>query len=121
MMESDSPDAVIKTPGDAIWWSLATVTTVGYGDIVPNTLGGRIVGVVIMFVGIAFLGTFISTLGAAFTERRLRVQQPTKRLQDSVVNTIKEKLDQLESLPPDEVALLMSLVESVCKTKLDKS
>lgn len=121
MMESGSPDAVIKTPGDAIWWSLATVTTVGYGDIVPQTLGGRIVGVAIMFVGISFLGVFISTLGAAFTERRLREARRMKGLQDSVVDSIKQKLDQLESLPADEVVLLMTLVESICKSKLNKS
>ena len=39
--------------GDALWWSLATVTTVGYGDIAPVTLIGRIVGGITMVVGIS--------------------------------------------------------------------
>ena len=41
--------------GLGIWWALQTVTTVGYGDVVPTTLAGRIIGGVVMVIGIAFI------------------------------------------------------------------
>ena len=57
---------------DAIWWSIVTLTTVGFGDISPVSLGGRLIGVVLMFFGIGVLGTFTATIAGAFVEQRLR-------------------------------------------------
>jgi voltage-gated potassium channel len=56
---------------DALWWSVVTMTTVGYGDISPQTMGGRIVGMAVMFLGIGFLGLLTATIASAFLERRL--------------------------------------------------
>jgi voltage-gated potassium channel Kch len=50
--ERRSPDANIKTASDAVWWSYVTMTTVGYGDRFPVTNAGRIVGVVLMTLGV---------------------------------------------------------------------
>ncbi|MFP4308458.1 MAG: potassium channel family protein, partial [Desulfococcaceae bacterium] len=57
--------------GDALWWSIVTLTTVGYGDISPATLGGRLVGITIMVAGIGFLGTLTATIASIFVENRL--------------------------------------------------
>ena len=57
---------------DALWWSIVTVTTVGFGDISPVSLGGRLIGVVLMFFGIGVLGMFTATIAGAFVEQRLR-------------------------------------------------
>jgi len=54
------------TIGDALWWGIVTLTTVGYGDIVPKTTAGRFCGVVIMFTGIAVLGVLAGSLSALF-------------------------------------------------------
>ena len=55
---------------DAIWWAIVTLTTVGFGDISPVSLGGRMIGVVLMFFGIGVLGTFTATIAGVFVEKR---------------------------------------------------
>ncbi len=51
---------------DAVWWSLVTLTTVGYGDLCPITFGGRIIGALTMVLGIGTFGVFISLIGSSF-------------------------------------------------------
>jgi voltage-gated potassium channel len=62
---------------DALWWSLVTMTTVGYGDLYPVTGLGRAVAVVTMLVGIGLLGTFISLVGSSFLAARPGAAEPT--------------------------------------------
>ncbi len=57
---------------DALWWSVVTLTTVGFGDISPVSMGGRVIGVVLMFFGIGVLGMFTATIAGVFVEQRMR-------------------------------------------------
>ena len=62
--ESQSPDANITTGGDALWYSMVTITTVGYGDRYPVTTAGRTTAVFIMFMGIGIIGALASLLAS---------------------------------------------------------
>lgn len=64
--ESKNPDANIHNGNDAIWWSIVTITTVGYGDRYPITNGGRIIGMITMMVGIGIFGVITSFMANAF-------------------------------------------------------
>ena len=60
---------------DALWWAIVTVTTVGFGDISPVSLGGRLIGAVLMVFGIGVLGMFTATIAGVFVEKRLRKER----------------------------------------------
>ncbi len=61
-----------KTFGNACWWSIQTVSTVGYGDDVPQTAAGRIVATVVMLFGMAFVPAVTSIIVAILVERARR-------------------------------------------------
>lgn len=62
--ERGAPGASIMNFGDAIWWACVTITSVGYGDYVPVTVVGRLVGGVLMFGGLALIGVITATVAA---------------------------------------------------------
>lgn len=62
----DSKD--FPTIWDGIWWSVVTVTTVGYGDAYPTTVDGRIVAMLVMLVGIGFLSVLTATIASSFIQ-----------------------------------------------------
>lgn len=70
--ERDAPEATIVTFGDAIWWTLTTISTVGYGDLYPVTTGGRIVAGSLMVAGIALLGVVTGSIASWFVENLRR-------------------------------------------------
>lgn len=74
-VESFSPDSSIVTMKDAVWYSFVTLTTVGYGDLYPVTLAGRIIGVVFLLLStslIAMLVVLAMTFTQSFKKIRLR-------------------------------------------------
>ena len=66
--ERGAPDSNITTFPDALWWAATTVTTVGYGDRFPVTAEGRLVGVLLMVVGIAVFGSITAALASRLIE-----------------------------------------------------
>ena len=59
----------IHTMGDALWWACVTIASVGYGDITPVTLEGRLIAVGVMAAGIALIGTVAATFASFFIDR----------------------------------------------------
>jgi voltage-gated potassium channel len=51
---------------DGVWWAVVTVTTVGYGDLYPTDVEGRIIGIIVMFVGIGFISVLTATVASQF-------------------------------------------------------
>lgn len=109
-IESPHEDAEITNFIDAFWWAAATVTTVGYGDVVPVTDAGRIMGIGLMFVGISIIGVFISAFGAILIGSRLKkhddISHDTKQL-------IIKKISQIEKLEEKELDMLIGMVKSL--------
>lgn len=64
--ERGAPGATIETFGNALWWALVTVTTVGFGDYTPVTVTGRVVATMMMLVGIALIGVVTASVAAWF-------------------------------------------------------
>jgi voltage-gated potassium channel len=58
----------VDGPGDGMWWAITTVTTVGYGDIYPETPAGRVIAAGLMLVGIGFLSLLTAAIAARFVE-----------------------------------------------------
>lgn len=67
--ERAAPAGNIKTFPDALWWAIATVTTVGYGDYTPTTATGRCIAVGLMIAGIALLGVVTATLASWLVQK----------------------------------------------------
>ena len=68
--EQSAPGANIRTGGDALWWAVVTIATVGYGDRYPVTAAGRLIGVVMIVVGVGLFGIFTGYLARMFLTPR---------------------------------------------------
>jgi voltage-gated potassium channel len=64
-----------KSLWDGVWWSVVTVTTVGYGDLTPKTVEGRIVAILVMLVGIAFTSLLTAAIAARFVKTDARDEE----------------------------------------------
>ena len=88
--ERGQPDANIKTFGDAAWWAITTITTVGYGDRFPTTNAGRLAGVGLMIGGIALLGVVTAALASWFVEHVSRQERGETDLREQVAELTAE-------------------------------
>jgi len=110
LIESPHEDAQITNLIDAFWWVSATVTTVGYGDVVPVTEVGRIMGIGLMFVGISIIGAFISALGAMLVGSRLKNRETVEHDAKSLII---KKISKIERLEKHEVDLLINMLKDL--------
>jgi voltage-gated potassium channel len=94
---------VFTSLGLAYWWAITTVTTVGYGDVVPQDPGGRIVGAVLMLTGLSLIPTLTSVIVSTLISKRNKEQ--TQHLEQELLQTtaalrrIEERLARMEGGP----------------------
>ncbi|WP_062313763.1 potassium channel family protein [Demequina rhizosphaerae] len=99
--------AQIVNFGDAVWWALVTVTTVGYGDYAPVTIEGRVVATILMLIGIALIGIVTASVAAWFVSltqgveeekeeaREVEREEITRQQLLSRIGDLEAKLDEL--------------------------
>ena len=111
LVESPHPDSQINSMLDAVWWTVSTSTTVGYGDIIPVTETGKIIAIFYMFFGIGILGLFISVLGTSFYKKRFEKEEK------DVSHAQKLILDRMDDLEKNQEKLQKDLRELIDQLK----
>jgi voltage-gated potassium channel len=109
-VESGDSNATIKTYDDALWFAITTMTISGYGDVYPVTIPGKIISIILIFIGLAVILGFISSLGATLVESRLKTRL---KLAEESRSTIKEKIDELEKLEKEDIDTLTEMIRSL--------
>ena len=89
----------IQSFGDALWWSLVTVSTVGYGDMYPETTAGRVIAAPLIAVGVGACGYI-----AGFMSRLMNTEEDLKQ-EDNTLSQLTEISEQLETLNKNMVIL----------------
>jgi voltage-gated potassium channel len=83
--------------GVGLWWALQTVTTVGYGDVAPRQVGGRLVGAVVMLEGIAFIAIVTAVITSTFVARAASEHEAAHAREElSDRELIEKRFDELE-------------------------
>jgi voltage-gated potassium channel len=88
--------------GDAAWWAATTVTTIGYGDVVPRTSGGRVIAVFVMFASVATVSFTTAVVTASFVAYQQRRIGPETERHQELVDTlarIEQRLDRIAEKP----------------------
>ncbi|MGI5249243.1 potassium channel family protein [Actinacidiphila glaucinigra] len=73
--EHDAPGGQIRTYGESVWWLCSTITTTGYGDLVPVTARGRVIAVGVMFLGVVLIGAVVGSFSAWLTQSFRRTDE----------------------------------------------
>jgi voltage-gated potassium channel len=90
------PEANIRTAEDAVWWSVTTITTVGYGDKFPISTGGRLIAMVLMLSGVGLFGTLSGLVASFFLGKR---EEPPENEVLQRLRAIEQKLDERPTNP----------------------
>ena len=106
--ESQSPEGKITTGGDALWYAIVTITTVGYGDYFPVTPGGRITAMFIMFMGVGIIGALASILASLLVGGSPLVEEDETPAAEAAPS-VQEELKTIK----DELAVLHQMLEKL--------
>jgi len=110
-LESGQPDSQINSRLDAAWWAVSTITTVGYGDMVPVTDAGKIMAIFFMIFGLTILAIFLSSVGTRFYKHQFEQN-------DNNLTLIQEKFfERMNDLEKNQEKLQNDLRDLIEKLK----
>jgi voltage-gated potassium channel len=110
LIEGDQNPSV-KSFWDALWWAVTTTTTVGYGDVYPQTEEGRLIAVVLMVVGIGVIGIFTATVASFFINAGENEMVAMKQQLEEIGAKLDRLLAEREKTVNPSSALLRALSE----------
>jgi voltage-gated potassium channel len=95
--------------GIGMWWALQTVTTVGYGDVTPTNLSGKVVGAAVMLEGTAFIAIVTAVITSTFVARatreseaaRMKDELSDRQFMEKRFDELERKLELLATVPKD--------------------
>ncbi|TAA47800.1 potassium channel family protein [Corallincola spongiicola] len=98
-LEQGVEGANVETGADALWWSFVTITTVGYGDYYPVSIGGRIIAAMLMVAGVGLFGTFTGFVASWLLEEdeERKDQHAITNLRDDI-KTLQVQLNELQAV-----------------------
>ncbi len=106
--ERGHPGATITSLGKAVWWAVTTVTTVGYGDLYPVTVPGRVIAALLMIGGISLIGVVTASLASWIVQRVSETdtanQVATATHIDELRNEINTLAEELRQIAPNAAA-----------------
>ena len=112
IVEVGHEDAKIKSGLDATWWAVSTITTVGYGDLVPVTDLGKAISIVYMFSGISMIGIIGTVLGTKFYKRRFESNQEQTEMEKTLI----QKINDLEGKAANQERILKEILDKLNKS-----
>jgi voltage-gated potassium channel len=80
LFETDAKSPSIRSFWDGLWWAVVTIATVGYGDVVPGTSAGRVVGYILIVMGFVLLSVFTGLIASLFVEDKLKGAKGLKQI-----------------------------------------
>lgn len=104
----------INSLGDAFWWSIVTTSTVGYGDISPVTVGGRVIAAFLMFTGIGVLGALTANLANHWADYFEHQEESAQnRVRVEIKRSVLRAVQNIEKLSEEEYRTLLETIDTL--------
>ncbi len=92
----DEKESNIRTPFDAVWWAVSTMTTVGYGDKVPVTVEGKVVAMILMVTGVGLFGVLTGLFARLFLDADLKKEDADISKLAMEIRLLRERIEKME-------------------------
>ena len=95
LIVENKPNSTIKTFGDAIWFSVATISTAGYGDLYPRSIAGRIIASFLLIFGASVYGIITAKIASLFIDKKIKKDLIVEEKQLEKLSIEEEKIERL--------------------------